>query len=91
MSLFEQEALKHYNHTVTQKQMLTSAEKFLKLDDEVGLKKNYNVYSQKLGVKNFSLEWLGVFAKSWNKEKIREILEKIFFKVWFLFAIFIKH
>ncbi|XP_034715977.1 endoplasmic reticulum protein SC65-like [Etheostoma cragini] len=28
------EALKHYNHTVTQKQMLTSAKKYLELDDE---------------------------------------------------------
>ncbi|XP_054454466.1 endoplasmic reticulum protein SC65-like [Anoplopoma fimbria] len=28
------EALRHYNHTVTLKQMLTSAEKYLKLDDE---------------------------------------------------------
>ncbi|XP_070847211.1 endoplasmic reticulum protein SC65-like [Chaetodon trifascialis] len=28
------EALKHYNQTVTQKQMLTFAEKYLKLDDE---------------------------------------------------------
>lgn len=38
LCLFYQEALKHYNQTVTQKQMLTFAEKYLKLADEVRLK-----------------------------------------------------
>lgn len=35
LSLFEQEALKHYNQTVAQKQMLAFAEEYAELDDEV--------------------------------------------------------
>lgn len=37
--LCKQEALKHFNQTVAQKQMLTFAERYLELDDEVRLQK----------------------------------------------------
>lgn len=36
--LFEQEALRHFNQTAAQKQMLTFARKYLEMDDAVRLK-----------------------------------------------------
>lgn len=39
-ALFTQEALKLYNQTVLQKQMLMLAEKYVKLNDEVSLERS---------------------------------------------------